>query len=896
MQILTTKLHVPTPRNTLIHRTRLIHQLNRGLHRKLTVISAPAGFGKTTLVSDWMTHCARPVAWLSLDTSDSDPIRFLTYMLKAIQTIDEHIGQSVLDALKSAQQPAIESLVIPLLNDIATTPKPFLLVLDDYHLVESSIIDDALTFLLNQLPPQLHLVIATREDPQLPLARLRVRDELTELRVADLRFTVDEATDFLNQVMGAKLSSVDIEALEQRTEGWIAGLQLAAISMQGRSDVSAFIHAFQGNNRFVLDYLIDEVLHQQPEKSRQFLLQTSILDRLNGALCDAVTQQTDSQNMLEKLESGNLFVIPLDDKRQWYRYHHLFADALRLYLQNEHPDLVGDLHRRACDWYVQHDRIHEAIRHALVSEDYERASDLIERMWQTLDSSYQTATWSAWVKQLPERIVLNRPLLCAGYGSACLSIGELEASEMWFQRAEHWLDASIDQRQQMRISDDEQFTMLPASIHSARAYRSLAFADIPKTLYHAQQALKIVGESDHPSRTQSITLLGIAYWASGELIEADEILSAFIAEMREVGRITDALEVTFLVADIRVTRGQLYAAYRMYDQAFKLLTQLGNPVLIGVEDLYRGVSDLYREWNQLDKAEDHLLAAEDLSEQLIIRPDWYHRLYISWARLKITQGELEIASELLDRAQDHYVRTPLPMLRSADAIQARIWILQGELDQVQDWVHQQGLPTKDGITYQNEFAHITLARLYLAQFRRHRTHDNHQTALQLLHRLQESAESGNRNGSLIEILMLQALLYYADGDIPTALAGLKSALLLAEPEGYIRLFIDEGTPMQNLFNDVLTQGDSSDYIDRLLSAFDEATPQIPKQVSLLDPLSERELEVLQLLTTDLTGPEIARELMVSLSTMRTHTRSIYSKLDVNSRRIAVRRAHELGLL
>src|SRR5215207_1891511 len=376
--ILTTKLYVPPPRPHAVLRPRLTGRLNEGLHRKLTLISAPAGFGKTTLLGEWVAGCERLAAWLSLDEADSDPTRFLAYLVAALQTIAPNIAEGVLGALQPPQPPPTESILTVLLNEVTTVEDEFVLVLDDYHLIDATAVDDALAFLIEHLPPRMHLVIATREDPNLPLARLRARGQLSEVRAADLRFAPDEATEFLTQVMGLNLSEEDIAALETRTEGWIAGLQLAALSMRGREDVPGFIRSFAGDHRYIVDYLVEEVLQRQPERIRNFLLQTSILDRLNGPLCDAVTEKDDGRGMLETLERGNFFVVPLDDKRHWYRYHHLFAEVLHAHLMGERPDQISTLHRRASEWYEHNGLAVDAIRHALAAEDFERAADLIE--------------------------------------------------------------------------------------------------------------------------------------------------------------------------------------------------------------------------------------------------------------------------------------------------------------------------------------------------------------------------------------------------------------------------------------------------------------------------------------------------------------------------------------
>jgi len=403
-QLLTTKLYIPPARPEIVHRTRLVEQLNGGLHRKLTLISAPAGFGKTMLLSEWVADCERPAAWLSLDDGDNDPSRFLAYLVVALQTIAANFGEGLLGVLQSPQPPPTESILTTLLNEITTIPDDFVLVLDDYHLIDAKPVDDALTFLLEHLPPQVHLVIATREDPNLPLARLRARGQLTELRVTDLRFSPSEATEFFSQVMGLNLSAEEVTVLETCTEGWIAGLQLAALSIRGREDVPTFIRAFAGDNRYIVDYLVEEVLKRQPERIRHFLLQTSILERLSGPLCDAVTGQEDGRGMLEALERGNLFIVPLDDQRQWYRYHHLFADVLRVHSMEEQPDRVLTLHRRASEWYEQNSQLSDAVRHALAVEDFERAAGLAEMAWPAMDSSFQSTTWLGWVKALPDGV------------------------------------------------------------------------------------------------------------------------------------------------------------------------------------------------------------------------------------------------------------------------------------------------------------------------------------------------------------------------------------------------------------------------------------------------------------------------------------------------------------
>jgi len=494
--ILATKLYVPPPRSKIVLRPRLIERLNEGLSasRKLTLISAPAGFGKTTLISEWAAGGDQKVAWLSLDEGDNDPACFLTYFISALQTIAANIGKGALVVLQSPQPPSTESILTTLVNEINTVPDNFILVLDDYHVIDSKPVDEALTFLLKHLPPQMHLVITTREDPHLPLARLRARGQLTELRAADLRFTPAEAAEFLNQVMGLNLSAEDAAMLETRTEGWVTGLQLAALSMQGRQDTASFIKSFTGSHHFVLDYLIEEILQQQSESIQTFLLRTSILDRLCGPLCDAVlgSPSASGQETLEYLERANLFIVPLDNERLWYRYHHLFADVLRMHLTAEQPDQLPALHRRASEWYEQNGSPPDAIHHALAAKDFGRAADLIELVMPAMNRNQQFVLLLGWLKALPDELVRVRPVLCVGIAAVSLTRGGLEGVESWLQDAERWLNMTANIRGRpeaqaagMVVVDEEEFRRLPGMIALIRGARALARGDMPETVKNA---------------------------------------------------------------------------------------------------------------------------------------------------------------------------------------------------------------------------------------------------------------------------------------------------------------------------------------------------------------------------------------------------------------------------
>jgi LuxR family maltose regulon positive regulatory protein len=896
--ILATKLYIPPPRPGIVPRQRLVERLNEGLAagRKLALISASAGFGKTTLVSQWIAGCKRPAAWLSLDAGDNDPTRFLTYLVAALQTIAANMGAGALALLQSTQSPTTESILTTLLNEISAFPNNFILILDDYQVIDSQAVDQALGFLVEHLPPHIHLVIATREDPPLPLARLRVRGQLTELRAAELRFTPAEAADFLNRMMGLNLRGADIAALEARTEGWVAGLQLAALSMQGRSDTAGFIQAFTGSHRFVLDYLAGEVLERQPERVRNFLLHTAILDRLSGSLCDAVTAQTGGRGMLETLEHGNLFVIPLDDQRQWYRYHHLFADVLIAHLKEAQPEQVSGLHQRASAWYEQNGHPSDAIRHALAAGDFERAAGLIELAWSVMDLSYQSSTWLGWVKALPDILIRARPVLSVGYAWALLDSGELEASEARLLDAERCLDTPAGK---IFVVDKEQFRSLQASIATARAYCSLALGNIPGTVKYARQALELTPADDQTRYEQATSLLGIAQYTSGDLEAAERSLANFQTNLQKTGEIQTMVGITFLLADIRVALGRLYEAESSYQQTLRLATSQGEPMPLGTADLYRGLAELSIERGDLEAGAQSLLTSQKLGEQTALT-NWPHRLYVSQARLKEAQGDLDGALALLDEAERVYIRDPLPVVRPVAALRARVWLKQGKLAEALGWAREQGLSVDDDICYTREFEHITLTRVLIAAGHSDREADTLGQAIRLLGRLLQAAETGGRMGSAIQIRLLQALAFQAQGNLPSALAVLERALALAEPQGYVRIFVDEGEAMRILIEKQSCNRDHplSAYADKLLAAFTRsvAAPKpaiVHQKPGIIEPLSERELEVLKLLRSDLSGPEIALQLSVSINTFRTHTKNIFIKLGVNDRRAAIRRAEEL---
>jgi LuxR family transcriptional regulator, maltose regulon positive regulatory protein len=910
--ILTTKFFVPPPRPKAILRPLLIERLREGLcaNRKLTLISAPAGFGKTTLVSEWVSGCERPFAWLSLDEADNDLTRFLTYLVAALQRVIPKFGEGASSAIQSPQPPPTESILTNLLNAISMLPDNFIFVLDDYHVLDAKPVDDAVTFLLEHLPPQMHLVIATREDPHLPLARLRVRGQLTELRAADLRFTTTEAAEFLNRMMGLNLSTGDIAALETRTEGWIAGLQLAAISMQGNQDVSTFIREFAGDHRYIVDYLVEEVLQRQPEPVRLFLLQTAILDRLNGSLCDAITGKEDGNAQLEALQRGNFFVIPLDDKRNWYRYHHLFADVLRMHLKAEQPDQLSNLHRRASQWYENNGSTENAIRHALEAKDFARAAYLIELIMPVMRLSRQFATLLGWIKSLPDELIRVRPVLSLGYALAAMSRGDHESVEPHLRDAEQGLDntSGLDERQEtaagMVVVDKEEFRRLPGMIALIRAGQALARSDMPETVKYARRALDLAPDNDLLMLGGAASQLGLVAWTSGDLVTARRMIADGMANVRLAGYISPAIGAAISLADIQITQGCLGDAMSTYEQALQWATVPGTAVLSGAADMYVGMSDLMRERNDLKTASQHLLTSQALGE-LAGLPQNPYRWCAAMARIREAQGDLEGALELLEKAECLYDGNFSPNVRPLATRKTRVWVIQGRLGEALDWARKQGLSVENELNYLREFDHITLARILLARYKSDGAESSIHGAVGLLERLRKAAEGGGRNGSVIEILVLQALAYHARGDFPSALLALHQALSMAEPEGYVRMFIDEGLSMMQLLRQASERQIMADYAKKLLAEIETEKDKIESKTDISsvlpghpinEPLSQRELEILQLIAQGLSNREICERLFLALDTVKGHNRLIFGKLQVQRRTEAVARARELGLL
>ena len=907
--VLVTKLYVPAPRPQLVARPRLLKRLNGepGSGRNLTLVCAPAGFGKTTLLSEWIAerrrhHPGGRLAWLSLDEGDNDPSRFLTYVIAAFQGNDAEIGSEATGLMHSGQVPPVEPALTSLINDIARSGREFILVLDDYHVIEARPIHEALVFLLDHLPSQLHLAIASRSDPPLPLARLRSRGELSEFRASDLRFTPDETGGFLNQVMGLGLSSDDVAALETRTEGWIAGLQLAALSLREHGDASGFIQAFTGSHRFVIDYLVEEVLQRQTGEVRSFLLTTAVLDRLTGPLCEALTGVGGGSAMLEALERENLFVVPLDDRRQWYRYHHLFAEALRARVLTELPDRVPGLHRLASEWYERNDLAEEAVRHALAAQDFGRAAGLIESVLPAMRRTRQDALVLGWLRTLPDEVVRTRPVLSVFCAWRMLVSGELEAVEPWLQSAEQGLEAAaagggfLGDPAQESVHEQELKT-LPSSIALYRASLAQARGDVAATAEHARNAFGLTQPGDHFARGAAAAFMGLASWAQGDLETAVRTFSGAMASLHEAGNLTDELSSTILLADMWIARGQLQEARRIYERALMQAAAQGEPVPRATAELHAGLSELECEFDALESATQHLQTSTALGRRVAPLTEHGYRWFIAMARVREAEENPDGAIESLEEAERLYLRGFFPEVRPIAALKARVRIRQGQLPDGWEWARSCGLSAAGELSYLREFEHMTLARLLLAQYRLRPAESTLDEAVGLLHRLLRAAEASGRNASAYEILVLQALALAAQGKSLPALVPLGRALEEAGPEGYVRLFLDEGAPMADLLHEARQQGIASGFTGRLLRAFgkgDDETVAAATPDPVAAGLSRRELEVLRLLGTPLSGPEIARELFVSVNTLRTHTKHIFAKLEVNGRPAAVRHGKDRG--
>ena len=924
--LLQTKLYIPQLPSTIVARTRLIKLLDEGINQnhKLALISAPAGFGKTTLITEWMQKRSRSIAWLTLDEGDNDPARFWAYFIAALQTIYEGIGEAALTALQSRRPPPIETLIADIINEIAAIPDPtprssesgFALVLDDFHVIINPQISDTLTFLLNNLPSQLHLFLSCRADPNLPLARLRSKGQLTEIRSADLRFTTDETAVFLNDEMGLGLSTEEITSLDGRIEGWIAGLHMAALSMRGRKDVSGFIKSFNGSHRFILDYLVEEVLDRQSSEIQEFLLMTSILERMTAPLCNAVTDRDDSQMILAQLEQANLFLIHLDDMRHWHRYHHLFADLLRSRLVQTQPDLVPVLHRRASEWHECAEHVEEAIAHAFAGEAFGRAANLVEQNAMQMIIHGKHPTVSGWLEALPDELVRTRPWLCVYHAWMQYWIGLREQVEEYLQNAEQALASAILPPDGMKRSvkdpiptesekpaiSEAEGRHIAGYIAAIRAQNDLGNEKIPRALEMAQRAVELLPEGDYMRSLAGIAL-GAAHGSQGDVVAAQQAYTEASASAQKCGYRTLSVSAACYLGMAQAKQGLLQDALGTYREALELAVGPGGRQLPVAGFPLVKLGDLSREWNDLETASGDLTKGVEACAQWG-QADFLADGYVALMRLQLAQGDLPGALKTLRKLEHLVQRAKIDdfILCWLDECRLRLWLSEGNLGAAVRWAQTSGLSVDGELSYHHDLHHLNLARVLVAQGVHQPSGTYLDEALGLLARLLVAAEKAGWIHKEIKILTLQALALDAGGDSEDALTALAKALTLAEPGEYMRTFIDEGIPVGKMLRQAVARGITVGYAGKLLAALEEGAEDKPRtrgttpSSSLVESLSKRELEVLRLLTTHLPSTEIARELVISTNTVRSHIKRIYSKLDVHSRRDAIQRAEELELL
>jgi LuxR family transcriptional regulator, maltose regulon positive regulatory protein len=907
-RLLATKLHVPRPRPGFLVRPRLTERLSQGTAGALTLVCAPAGFGKTSLLGDWARRSRQPVAWLSLDAGDSDPARFWRYVAAALDELRPGVGLRV-EALFQGGQPPLEAVVTVLINQLVTEPEQVVLVLDDYQLVEAPLVHESLAWLLERLPSQLRLVLASRADPPLPLARLRAGGQLVELREADLRFTREETAALLGTAVGPGLSEAAVAVLGERTEGWVAGLQLAALSLHGHTDVDAFVAGFSGSHRYVLDYLTEEVLDRQPQELRAFLLETSILERLSGPLCDAVTGRSDSQQLLEQAERAHLFLVPLDEERGWWRYHQLFANLLHVRLQQEQPDRAAELHRAAARWHEAHELADEAIGHALAAGDTTWAARLIERQLDAHFLRWEGATLQRWLAALPTELVSSRPRLSLAQARLALISGDLEAIEDPLEAAERSLANAADEPFEPSVGRGAStMANLPAAIALQRAGLAHLRGDAEQTTASARRALAELGEGEWLLASLIRWQQCVAGVLRGELAEAEATLTSGMAGWRAAShRVPAAAALGYHgLGLVQRDQGRLESALATYREALAVAAEPDGPApqLAGVAQV--GMAAVLYERDELDTALQHATDGIPLCRQLAYTPPLASGL-VTLARIRQATGDRAGALDTIGEAERIQLSpVVVGLLNPVPAERARLALAQGDVDAAVGWVQTRGLDPTDEPSYPREREYLVLARVLLAT-------GAPEPALGLLERLGARAAAQRRTGNIIEIQALRALARSAGGDQAGALAALAEALTLGAAEGYLRVFVDEGPAMAALLRELAGRRQERpaaadtvprDYLARLVDAFEQAGHPVRPPVrhggavvaGLVEPLSPRELEVLRLLAAGATNRAIAKQLVVSLDTVKRHVSNLFSKLEVANRTQAVARARELGLL
>jgi LuxR family maltose regulon positive regulatory protein len=884
--MLRTKLYIPTPRADLVKRERLYQRLGQGLRGKLTLVSAPAGFGKTTLIADWVNEADLHPGWVSLDERDNDPVSFLSYIVEAIKSDESSLGESILSEIQSPQSPSIEAILTAWINEISNYASQLILVLDDYHAIGNQSVHQILEFLLEYIPPNFHLVLICRSDPNIAFGRLRGSGQLVEIREVDLRFTESEVYELFDRIMGLPLSEQNVSALEHRTEGWAVGLRLAGLALQGREDVDEFINAFTGGHQFILDYLTEEVFERQPEEVQDFLMRTCVLERMCAPLCNAVTGMEDGEATLLLLNQLNLFIIPLDEFQQWYRYHHLFAELLRYKLDQLPAKQVVEIHERASSWYAENDLIPEAVSHAMTVENFSRAADLIEPVTSPMIGRGEIKTVQVWIEALPESLVKERPRLSITMAWIFNLNNTGDDIEPLLQNAERALDAG----------NYDQATVAELRGHSAtlRGYTALQQNNPPLALQHMAEAMAWLPEEDVYLRSIVSFTQGVIYKRGGVWEPAEETLKLAESYGRASGNYSIAIGSRAHLVEMLIIQGKLKQAAKYCNDAIEYYLSIfkGNPIP-NLGFIYTKLGEILYEWNDLESASEHLTRGLEMSSKIIAAWAWERDALICLTRLRKVEGDPEEAQRLLEQAfdvsehmQDLYDKMDLSFE------QARLWLSKGDLTGALRWAREY----QNFSEGQNEQADVMLARVLLA-------HGEADRAREILGSIGEAAEASGRTSRWIEVLILQALLYAADKDFTMAFEVLARTLNLGEPEGFIRVFADEGANLLGLLRKMDAgstdhMGEaylfSNEYLSRIIAATLSEKPAVLPDKSTL--LNKREKQILRLMSAGLKTPEIAEELYLSKNTIKWYVRKIYEKLDVHSKAEAIEQGYRLGLL
>jgi LuxR family maltose regulon positive regulatory protein len=878
------KLHIPVPPSALVERFSLMDQLNQSFRSRLTLISAPAGYGKSSLVSEWIDNKRLPITWLTLDELDNDLTLFVNYFIGAHKRFRANFGDQILSLLDNPQSLSEQNLHSMLLTEISTFKEPYVLVLDDYHNINNEAIHKIITLFIENTSLPIHLILLTRSDPPMPLSRLRARGQLVEIRAADLQFTPAEAESFFNNALKMGLSVKDIAALEERAEGWVTGLQLTALAMKGfdPQQTTDFVNEFTGSHSYIVDYLVEEILNRQPELIRNFLLRSSILDRMTAALCNQVVGIDDSQAVLEKLDQENLFIIPLDNERHWFRYHHLFSDVLENQLKKFSPDLIPSLHRLASEWYEENGFISEAISHALANTNNEKAAALIEQNAKPLLVHGEFRTLLRWINELNSS-AYSHPWICVYAAWAYVLSGKTDYMEVWLMRAKENLT------EEDLIKGHDTFIGSEAAI---RAYAAATRGDAQAAMSFAQKALDNLPETNLVIRSVVTFTLGTAYRLNGNSAEASRFLERAAQLGHQAGNLYLEIGAMASLADICYGQGKLHQAYDLYEELLRVVTRPDGQQLHTAGMAYDGLALICYEWGRFDSAEKYVEAAIACCKK------WGNvtelaESYIIHCRLLLAEGKIEEAQHALNSAENlSHSYSLVPRVDSwMKAYRVRLWLAKENLEAASKWAESyQSLDLADKFSYVHEAEYAAFIRVQIAQKR-------YKEALDGISKLLEGAEAVWRTASLIELQVLRAIAYQGMGDTPNALEALRKGLVLARPEEYTRVFLDEGPAINELLRYAGSRGIESKYAAMILEGVNQETASTAKEAQpLIDPLSERELEILNLLAKGCTNQEIAEQLIIAVGTVKAHTVNIFRKLNVNRRMQAVTRARELNLL